>query len=912
MHRGLVYISLNSRTGRRASVTMKLYGAVVWTLLVVVYGVKTMASFEPRSYDANNRVHDHAAAGAHFDRLGDYNNAIRAFMANTVKVDTAASWNDLGVAYMHAQQLDNALRAFERALWLNPDNEKAYDNRHILEEKLGNVNKSGSARRKQYFADQMEISDRIGTEAPRYIEQRKTLRSQSAFLDFVGSKEFEENYFERWPLFVRGVPNMFQWTFSTNRLVSDWYRVGNGGYKSPYRNVNFLKGSLAKRNGDPTLPQGFALGSGLLDALRQNYSIQLLHAEHWVRSLARFCTAIMEHSRSISSVNVYVTPPGMRVATPPHIDFTGSWMVQLSGRKRWRLWRKEQFFLPVKKRHIIGRDEGDAIDEAKLGEPYLEAVLEPGDSLWVPRGCIHSTSTYFPGEEAPKGVQALLKATSMHLTTHVARLHDFGGREQIIPMGLGGFQNPLFESRWENALNTLYESNVEFRRGLNFRDSSWKENLKSKMHALVDEMMDSTDYLEQLERQSTLSVDRRMKIVRERVFLDENEIKIAGSVPSDTLGDNMVLARKKSGQSLPTVLDYSVDPFAPSTEEGRLWDLFGLPSSCPGKWAKHQRPKETNNNYATIPIPFVGIHEVSPSLYGKGAPIEFENGPGLKFTCVFTKSPGGCVQVRDRTGDAAAGTAVVALQYKRIKHLGSILNDLRVQTAPVDLFIMNNNVAYKSRCRIEYEVQKFLRKVFKKNLSHSFNSIWVHHSPVNIGPKLSYIGATAIAGNFNQIIFLDDDVASPANMIESMARESDMFPGDVFSTWALKFLNLESYWDRTGSVTHEEVTYCGSAQMAVPASMFRPPFSLEHFFNYFPPRFRTIPDLWFNVYATDFLGSKLRRSSLPEHSSLDIVNRKVALSTKEGMRDLKTEFLQFITTQSDNSTLQRYFQNIHI
>ena len=185
--------------------------------------------------------------------------------------------------------------------------------------------------------------------------------------------------------------------------------------------------------------------------------------------------------------------------------------------------------------------------------------------------------------------------------------------------------------------------------------------------------------------------------------------------------------------------------------------------------------------------------------------------------------------------------------------------------------------------------------LLKKKERHSFNTIWVHHSPVNIGPKLSYIGAFAIADKFKNIIFLDDDVASPKNMIDVMNHESDAFPGDVFSTWALKLLSLESYWDRTGSDPHEEVTYCGSAQMVVSASLFRPPFSLAHFFNYFPARFRTIPDIWFNAYVTDFLGFKLRRSLLPEHASLDISNSaNNALSTRKGMRNLKTEFLQFI------------------
>ena len=36
----------------------------------------------------------------------------------------------------------------------------------------------------------------------------------------------------------------------------------------------------------------------------------------------------------------------------------------------------------------------------------------------------------------------------------------------------------------------------------------------------------------------------------------------------------------------------------------------------------------------------------------------------------------------------------------------------------------------------------------------------------------------------------------------------------------MKFLNLANYWDRTGSNTHEVVSYAGSAQFTVPSLIF--------------------------------------------------------------------------------------------
>ena len=47
----------------------------------------------------------------------------------------------------------------------------------------------------------------------------------------------------------------------------------------------------------------------------------------------------------------------------------------------------------MRHRHIRGRDGGDKVSISDLGEPLLDVTLEPGDVLFVPRGCLHATST---------------------------------------------------------------------------------------------------------------------------------------------------------------------------------------------------------------------------------------------------------------------------------------------------------------------------------------------------------------------------------------------------------------------------------------------------------------------------------------------------------------------------------------
>ena len=116
--------------------------------------------------------------------------------------------------------------------------------------------------------------------------------------------------------------------------------------------------------------------------------------------------------------------------------------------------------------------------------------------------------------------------------------------------------------------------------------------------------------------------------------------------------------------------------------------------------------------------------------------------------------------------------------------MDSILNDLHMQeglsggkNGGFDLYIMNNNVKLSKRCKLEYEIQKFLKVVVinqkqqkKKKQNNFIRTIWTHHSPINIGPKISMIGANSLSNYYDQFIFLDDDVKSPRNMVKNMVQ----------------------------------------------------------------------------------------------------------------------------------------------
>ncbi|MGN6088960.1 MAG: cupin domain-containing protein [Actinomycetales bacterium] len=99
--------------------------------------------------------------------------------------------------------------------------------------------------------------------------------------------------------------------------------------------------------------------------------------------------------------NAYITPPQSR-GFSPHYDVHDVFVIQLSGRKRWRI------HPPVRQAPLRDEpwtDRKEQVAAAAEGAPFLEAVFEPGDVLYLPRGWIHAADA--------------LGETSMHLTVGV-------------------------------------------------------------------------------------------------------------------------------------------------------------------------------------------------------------------------------------------------------------------------------------------------------------------------------------------------------------------------------------------------------------------------------------------------------------------------------------------------------------
>lgn len=105
--------------------------------------------------------------------------------------------------------------------------------------------------------------------------------------------------------------------------------------------------------------------------------------------LARFCRGLERAFLHAVQANIYLTPPkaqGFRV----HFDTHDVLVLQVSGRKAWRVWDAIPYAAPT--RHTPWRGK-----IAPEGEPR-NLLLSPGDALYLPRGMLHEAMVQ-EGEE---------------------------------------------------------------------------------------------------------------------------------------------------------------------------------------------------------------------------------------------------------------------------------------------------------------------------------------------------------------------------------------------------------------------------------------------------------------------------------------------------------------------------------
>ncbi|KAJ1449256.1 hypothetical protein M885DRAFT_573030 [Pelagophyceae sp. CCMP2097] len=114
-------------------------------------------------------------------------------------------------------------------------------------------------------------------------------------------------------------------------------------------------------------------------------SIVVLGGDARFRCAALLRRTVQRHFAAACSVNVYCTPAGAQ-ALDAHHDDHDVFVVQLAGRKQWRLYAAGGALLPR-----LG-DARLTPGDAALRGAHATVSLEPGDVLYVPRGTVHAAT----------------------------------------------------------------------------------------------------------------------------------------------------------------------------------------------------------------------------------------------------------------------------------------------------------------------------------------------------------------------------------------------------------------------------------------------------------------------------------------------------------------------------------------
>lgn len=194
-------------------------------------------------------------------------------------------------------------------------------------------------------------------------------------------------------------------------------------------------------------PPGRALPAAAWSLYQAGCSLRLLCPQAFSPTVWQFLAVLQEQFGSMAGSNVYLTPPNSQ-GFAPHYDDIEAFVLQLEGRKLWRVYR------PRDPSEELALTSSPNFSQEDLGEPVLQTVLEPGDLLYFPRGFIHQA-------ECQDGVH------SLHLTLSTFQRNTWGDfLEAVLPL----------------AVQAAIEENVGFRRGLprDFMDYMGAQHSDSK------------------------------------------------------------------------------------------------------------------------------------------------------------------------------------------------------------------------------------------------------------------------------------------------------------------------------------------------------------------------------------------------------------------------------------------------
>jgi ribosomal protein L16 Arg81 hydroxylase len=210
------------------------------------------------------------------------------------------------------------------------------------------------------------------------------------------------------------------------------------------RQKSFVQGWLAQRPQDATASYP-SIGE-LRHVYAQGRTVVIMTMQRRWPTIAQLCRSLESVFHCPIHANLYLTPAGAQ-GFDAHFDTHEVLVLQLEGRKTWRLYGPTRTLPLVGERFNLPREQ--------LG-PVREIPLQPGDLLYVPRGHVHEA---FTAEEASMhltvGVNAYRWADLLHEALAALTRTDERFREALPPRLFGGEAPSALTDRFRELLGIL-------------------------------------------------------------------------------------------------------------------------------------------------------------------------------------------------------------------------------------------------------------------------------------------------------------------------------------------------------------------------------------------------------------------------------------------------------------------------
>jgi lysine-specific demethylase/histidyl-hydroxylase NO66 len=238
-------------------------------------------------------------------------------------------------------------------------------------------------------------------------------------------ESFFKTYWEEKPVHIKRSNRNYYSHILNSSALDKMFRNHNLYYTKNVDVVSYENGVKEVHN-----QEGRATPSALWDYYANGCSIRILNPQTYNHKVHLLLATLQEYFGTMVGSNVYLTPPGSQ-GFAPHYDDIEAFVIQLEGRKHWKLYQP-------KEKDVLARYSSPNLRRKNIGEPFMELTLEAGEVLYFPRGTIHEGCT----DE---------NSHSLHITVSVYQRTAYAD---------------LLENLLPAALKKAAENNVEYRKGL--------------------------------------------------------------------------------------------------------------------------------------------------------------------------------------------------------------------------------------------------------------------------------------------------------------------------------------------------------------------------------------------------------------------------------------------------------------